>query len=145
MKFFKLLIVVFVSVFSVGSVARDDVKSYPIVKALSSDVAKSKLGNNVSFYFGEQRHAEIETTFGEFKTNKKTNSFNKSDEEACDWAFLSAIIALKEQAIKNGGNAVIEIKSNYKNNLTSNNDTFQCGAGMLMAGVALTGKVVRLK
>ncbi|HIF5944891.1 TPA: hypothetical protein ACX3GK_003567 [Vibrio parahaemolyticus] len=55
------------------------------------------------------------------------------------------MIALKERAIKEGGNAVLDIKSNYKNNLTSSSDTFQCGAGTMIAGVALTGKVVKLK
>ncbi|MBF4217373.1 excinuclease, partial [Vibrio anguillarum] len=55
------------------------------------------------------------------------------------------MIALKDRAIKEGGNAVVNIKSNYKNNLTSSNDTFQCGAGAVMAGVALSGEVVKLK
>ncbi|MDE1308731.1 hypothetical protein L9W77_17725 [Vibrio aestuarianus] len=79
------------------------------------------------------------------KPVKKTNAFNKTDEEACNWVFLSAMIALKDRAIKEGGNAVVNIKSNYKNNLTSSNDTFQCGAGAVMAGVALSGEVVKLK
>ncbi len=83
--------------------------------------------------------------FGGFKTNKKTNAFAKSDEDACNWVFLSAMISLKERAIKEGGNAVVDIKSNYKNNLTSSSETFQCGAGAVMAGVALTGKVVTLE
>jgi uncharacterized protein YbjQ (UPF0145 family) len=55
------------------------------------------------------------------------------------------MIALKKRAIKEGGNAVVDIKSNYKNNLTSSSETFQCGAGAVMAGVALTGKVVTLE
>jgi len=31
------------------------------------------------------------------KTNRKTNAFAKSDEDACNWVFLSAMIALKEE------------------------------------------------
>jgi uncharacterized protein YbjQ (UPF0145 family) len=54
------------------------------------------------------------------------------------------MLALKDRAVKEGGNAVINIKSNYKNNLTSNKETFQCGAGAVIAGVALTGEVVKL-
>lgn len=125
--------------------ARDDVGSYSITNIMNSDVAKSKLGKDVSFYFGEQSYGKALKDFGEFKTNKKTNAFGKSDEEACNWVFLSAMIALKERAIKEGGNAVVDIKSNYKNNLISSTETFQCGAGAVMAGVALTGKVVTLK
>ncbi|HCH4005147.1 excinuclease [Vibrio parahaemolyticus] len=131
--------------FSSNTLARDDIGSYPIENALSSEAAKNKLGTAVKFYFGEQKFPKVVEEFGEFKTNKKTNAFNKTDEEACNWVFLSAMIALKERAIKEGGNAVVDIKSNYKNNLTSSSDTFQCGAGTMIAGVALTGKVVKLK
>jgi hypothetical protein len=126
------------------SYARDDVGSYSVADALSTEHAKNKLGSNVAFYFGDQAYSEPVKIIGEFSANKKTNAFNKSDIEACHWVFLSAMIALKERAIKEGGNAVVEIKSNYKNNLTSSNDTFQCGAGNIVAGVALTGKVVTL-
>jgi len=145
MKKVVILAVSALVLYSSGIFARDDIGAYSISNAMSSDVAKSKLGTNISFYFGEQSYSEILKDFGGFKTNKKTNAFGKGDEEACDWVFLSAMIALKERAIKEGGNAVVDIKSNYKNNLTSSPETFQCGAGTIMAGVALTGRVVTLK
>lgn len=129
---------------SASAFARDDVGNYSIQDALSQDAAKSKLGDDVRFYFGEQKHSAVKQNLGEFKTNKKTNAFNKSDEEACQWVFLSAMLALKDRAVKEGGNAVINIKSNYRNNLTSSSETFQCGAGAVIAGVALTGEVVKL-
>jgi hypothetical protein len=100
---------------------------------------------SVPVYFAGQSHATPSSTWGEVTTSKKTNAFNKSDEEACQWVFLSAMIALKDRAIREGHNAVVEIKSNYKNNLTSSEETFQCGAGSFVAGVALTGKIVTIK
>tara|TARA_R110001599_G_scaffold26935_23_gene95115 strand:- start:2136 stop:2588 length:453 start_codon:yes stop_codon:yes gene_type:complete len=127
------------------SFARDSIRAYSISSIMSSEVAKSKLGTDVSFYFGDQSYGKAIKDFGGFKTNKKTNAFAKSDEDACNWVFLSAMISLKERAIKEGGNAVVDIKSNYKNNLTSSSETFQCGAGAVMAGIALTGKVVTLE
>lgn len=125
--------------------ARDDIRDYSISNIMGSELAKSKLGTDVAFYFGDQPYGKVLKDFGEFKTNKKTNAFGKSDEDACNWVFLSAMIALKERAIKEGGHAVVNIKSNYKNNLTTSTETFQCGAGALMAGVALTGSVVTLE
>lgn len=145
MKKLAILTIFSLAFFSTSSFARDDIGSYSIENALSSEAAKAKLGTDIKFYFGEQKHPKVLSDFGEFKTNKKTNAFNKTDEEACDWVFLSAMIALKDRAVKEGGNAVVDIKSNYKNNLTSNEKTFQCGAGTMVAGVALTGKVVKLK
>ena len=134
-----------VSFISVSAQARDDIGAYSIADTLALPVAQNKLGSDIAFYFGNQPYGDVEKNFGEFKTNKKTNAFNKTDEEACQWVFLSAMISLKERALKEGGNAVVNIKSNYKNNLTSSNETFQCGAGAFIAGVALTGEVVKLK
>ena len=142
----RLIVVLLLNLLLVPSAvyARDDVSGYSIKEALGLEQSKSKLGENIKFYFGDEAHGEILQNFGEFKTNKKTNAFNKSDLEACQWAFLSAMISLRDRTVREGGNAVINIKSNYRNNLTSSNDSFQCGAGTFVAGVALVGTVVTL-
>ncbi|MBL4828526.1 MAG: excinuclease [Aliivibrio sp.] len=145
MKKFFLLLLINLCVVSSNAQARDEVLDFSIQNALDLVAAKEKLGTDVAFFFGEQKHGKTEPNYVNVKTNKKTNAFNKTDEEACQWVFLSAMIALKERAVKEGYNAVVEIKSNYKNNLTSNEKTFQCGAGTFVAGVALTGKLVTIK
>ena len=106
---------------------------------------KAKLDKNVRFAFGETSLGSVARNHGEFRTNKKTNAFGKSDEKACNWAFLSAIVSLRDRALAEGGNAVINIRSNYKNNTTSSETEYQCGAGNVVAGVALIGDVVTLK
>ena len=125
--------------------ARDTIGDYSIKEALNLGKVKSKLGTGIKFYFGDQEHPKVLKDFGEFRTSKKTNAFMKSDAEACQWVFASALIALRDRAIKEGGNAVINIKSNYGDNMTSSNETFQCGAGAIMAGVALVGTVVKIE
>ena len=127
------------------ALARDTIESYSVEEAMSLEKAKGTLGSEISFHFGDQAHGKIEKNFGEFRTNKKTNSFNKTDKQACQWAFLSAMVSLRDRARREGGNAVVNIKSNYKNDLTSSNDSFQCGAGSIIAGVALVGDVVKLE
>lgn len=125
--------------------ARNTIIGYSVDEALAHAKAKSVLGEDIHFYFGEQQHGKVIKKLGEIRTNKKTNAFNKTDTEACQWAFLSAMKALKNRAIQMGGNAVVNIRSNYKNNLTSSNDSFQCGAGNIVAGVALVGIVVNIE
>lgn len=127
------------------SFARDDIGSYSIKEALAIEKIKAKLGNDVKFYFGKQHHGVVAAKYGEFKTSKKTNAFNKTDKTACQWAFLSALLSLQDRALSEGGNAVVNIRSNYKNRETSSTTDFRCGAGKLMAGVALIGDVVKLK
>lgn len=127
------------------SLARNDIQEFDIKEALSQEQAKEKLGNDVRFYFGTQTHGKVMKNFGEVGTNKKTNAFLKTDQEACTWAFLSAMVQLRDRTKKEGGNAVINIKSNYKNVESVSNTSFQCGAGNIIAGVALKGTVVTLR
>ncbi|MCB5188051.1 excinuclease ABC subunit A [Methylobacillus caricis] len=125
--------------------ARDDQKMHPLEDALNTAAAKEKLDPQIKLFFGNQPHPAVEKTLGEWKTNKKTNGFNKSDKEACEWTLLSALLELQERASKEGGNAIINIKSNYKNKEASSETEYMCGSGALMSGVALKGDVVKLK
>jgi len=124
--------------------ARDDRGMYSIDEALQTPEAQSKISNTIKLHFGDRPHPKVAKILGEWKTNKKTNAFNKSDKEACQWVFISAILSLQERALKEGGDAVINIVSNYKNTETRSDTEFMCGAGGLMAGVAFKGTVVKL-
>lgn len=124
--------------------ARDDRLNMPIKDALETPAAQSKLDKDVKLFFGNQKHPKPLKIIGDWKTNKKTNAFNKSDKEACEWVFLSAVLELQERARKEGGNAVVDIRSNYKNHESSSESEYTCGAGNLMAGVAFKGTVVNL-
>ena len=123
--------------------ARDTVANYPVDAALASEAGK--VGDDIPLYFAGQKHPGVVKSFGEVATNKKTNAFGKDDETACQHVFLSAVIALQERARQQGGNAVINIKSNYRNEVRESATEFTCGAGAVIAGVALKGEVVTLK
>ena len=124
--------------------AREDIVGFPIEPALSSDQAKEKLGD-VALYFGDQAHPKVVQKIGEWSTSKKTNAFNKSDQQACDWAFLTALITMQTRALREGGNAIINIKSNYKHVETSSETEYKCGVGNIIAGVAIKGTVVKIQ
>ncbi|MCL1127044.1 excinuclease ABC subunit A [Shewanella surugensis] len=139
-----LFIFLLYPLFLSSAYARDTIENYSVSDTLALEQSKNILGDDISFYFGKQEHPPVIKSFVEFRTNNKTNAFNKTDKEACQWVFLSAMKALRNKAISQGGNAVINIKSNYRDNLTVSNTTFQCGAGAIIAGVALVGDVVTL-
>jgi len=115
-----------------------------IQDALNTSGADEKLDGSVRFYFGDQRHPKVLKRHGEFMSNKKTNAFNKTDKRACEWAFLSAMVSFQERAQREGGNAVINLRSYYKKNLISSSTEFECGAGAVIAGVTFLGDVVTL-
>lgn len=130
-------------IFSAPAQARNDYATFSIDDAFQLAQYKSKLGNDVRFYFGNEKHGRIIKTFGQWPTLKKTNAFNKTDEFACQWALLSALLSLKKRALAEGGNAVINIKTNNDHREISNSSTFECEVGNIVASVALVGTVVK--
>jgi len=125
---------------------RDDHIKLPIQGALEKGQSyKDTVGSDIKLFWGTQKTPAIDRKMGEFTSNKKTNAANKSDQDACDLAFISAVIALQQRARKEGGNAVVNIRSVYKQEDSDSPTEFICGAGKIMAGVALRGTVVKLK
>jgi len=129
---------------STGAIARNTIHEYDIADVLNNDQYKERLAG-VSYYFGDQKYPAVAQKFGEGRTNKKTNAFNKSDQEACQWVMLSAMLQLRQRAQELGADAVVNIRSNYKNNVVSSSTKYTCGAGGTVAGVALIGDFVKLK
>ena len=124
--------------------ARDDKLMFPIAPALEAKDAKEKLDGSVKFYFGDQPTPKILTKLGTDVTNQKTNAVGKSDERACNWVFLSAMIQLDKRAKQLGANAVVNIVSYYQKNVMSSPTEFECHAGNIIAGVALRGEFVKV-
>ena len=124
-----------------GAQARDTEYSLSIAEVMADGEARNKLGNDVTFYFSGQATPPVVKSFGEFVTNRKTNSFGKPDVAACRWAMLSALIQLRDRAKELGGNAVINVVSYYKKNTTQSSTDYVCHAGAIVAGVALKGTV----
>ena len=125
--------------------SRDERLHLPIKDAMEAAVASGKLDKGVKMFFGKQKYAKAAGEYGTFTSNKKANFLGKSDKEACEHAFLSAIISLQERARKERGNAVIGIISVYKNIEFSSETEYECGAGNVTGGVALRGKMAKLK
>ncbi len=128
------------------AIARDDRLMFPVKSAMEKgQVTKDKLDPSIKLYFGKQATPPVEKKIGEWTSNKKTNAANKSDQDACEIAFVSAAISLQDRAKREGGDAVINIKSVYKNENVESEKEYLCGAGTFLSGVALRGTVVTLK
>ena len=122
--------------------ARSTMHDLSVKEASESEIGKAEL-LDVPFYMSGQKHAKVARDLGVFTSNKRTNAFGKSDEAACQIAFLSAIISLQNRATKLGGDAVVDIKSTTKNDDLDSATNYRCAAGGVIANVALTGKVVK--
>lgn len=145
----KLMLSIAVAIAAFGSTvpaqARDTKLMMPLAAAMAANDAQGRLGDTVKFYFGNQKTPAIAQRLGVDKTSQKTNSFGKSAETACNWAFLSGMLRLQQRAKELGADAVVNIVSNYKNEEMSSETEFECHDGAMMSGVALKGEFVKLK
>lgn len=123
--------------------ARDSTHNFPIAEPMSTSTAQGFDG--VRFFFGNEPYPAVQRTIGVYTTRRSTNAFMKSDKEACDWGFLSAIKTLWERATKEGGNAVVNIRSVTTGETVDSSKEYVCRAGNVVAKVYLEGKVVVLK
>jgi len=124
--------------------ARDTHQKFPLEQALAKANASGKLAPGIKLFFGTQKYPNPTAKLGETRTNKKTNFFNKTDVEGCEWAFLSSMIAITQDAARRGGNAIVNIRSNYKNEVFSSETEYSCGAGNVTGGTAFIGDIVKL-
>lgn len=124
--------------------ARDTVVNIALADVLAMPEAKEKLDGSVRFYLKGQALPKQVDRQGSDVSNKKTNGVGKTDEFACQWATLSALISLQEGARKRGANAVVDIVSYYKKNETVNATTIECHAGNIVVGVALKGDYAKV-
>ncbi len=124
--------------------ARTTMHDLTVKTARDSEIGRAKL-LDVPFYMAGEKHGAIAKDYGTITSNRRTNAFGKSDEEACQIAFLSAVIALQSRAEQLGGNAVVDVKSLTKNQDLASASKYRCAAGGVVANVALSGRVVRIK
>jgi hypothetical protein len=127
------------------SQARDTLLNLDFATVVQEATQAGKLDGSVKFYLAGAPVPGKANPLGELITNKKTNAFNKTDEEACSWALQSALITLQNSVKKAGGNALVDIVSFYKRKESRNAKTYECHAGTFVGGVALKGRAASVQ
>jgi uncharacterized protein YbjQ (UPF0145 family) len=144
MKKIISMMVILGAAMSVTAHASDNKVMIPIAGAMADNNAQGRLGDDIKFYFGNQPTPKVLQKLGSETTSQKTNAFGKSAEKACNWVFLSDMLALEKRAREMGANAVINIVSNYGNVESSSTTEFECHVGGIMAGAAFKGDIVKI-
>jgi|CXWL01.1.fsa_nt_gi uncharacterized protein YbjQ (UPF0145 family) len=123
--------------------ARDTKLILSIKDALDKGKAEGIIDDSVKLRFGKGN--TIGRVIGSDVANRKTNAVNKTDVEACNWVFLTAVRDLQSAAKKSGADALVGIVSYFKKNEFSSATEFECHAGAIMAGVALKASYAKTK
>ena len=135
----RIIIVCVALLCMVASVeSRDTVLKMSISKSLRHGRASGAIGRDVRLQFGARR---VRGGQRRYTANRKTNSFNKTDREACEWVFFSAVRALQDRARKKGVHRVTGIISYYKKRAYSSSSVYECHVGNIVAGVTLRGNI----
>jgi len=124
--------------------ARTTFHELDVAKAKTEGTGHEKLLDIPVFMAGE-KHRNVAKDFGVFRSNRRTNAANKTDEAACQVAFLSALIQLQSRARELGASAVVEVTSITRDQPFSSATQYRCAAGGIVANVALEGRLVKLK
>lgn len=122
---------------SFASQAEDKMGRHAIAPALALKGTRDSLDPDVRLSFGSNPGGRV---IGTYNSNKRARG---TDVNACNMAFLSAVIALQQKALREGGNAVVNIHSYYKNKKFSSSKEFECANGRAMSAVTLRGTVVK--
>ncbi|MDO4879156.1 MAG: excinuclease ATPase subunit [Neisseria sp.] len=136
----KILLAALAATALTAAHARDDTLYLSINDALNSPKAAEVLDPSIKITFAGGSGGIIKKGL---VSNKKTNAVGKSDEEACQWALLSALKQFQETAKKNHAARVINLVSYYKRNTFKSHKEYECHAGGVMAGVTLKGDIAK--
>ncbi len=126
------------------AIARDNIVKITLQSVLDMPEAKEKLDGTVRFFLAGSPTPRIEKKLGDDVGNEKTNAFNKTPERACQWAALSALIAFQNHARQQGANAVVDMVSYYKKEVSSSPTDIECHDGAFVTGVALKGTYAKV-
>ncbi len=123
--------------------ARNTEVILPVAGAVESDV-ESHL-TDVSFYMKGEKHPAVAKEFATVSAERSTRGAFRSDEASCRVAFLSAMRALQDRAAQEGGDAIIDVISVTRGELTESASDFRCVAGAVVVHVGLKGTIVKLE
>lgn len=120
--------------------AKSEVQLHAIDDVIQSEDFQSRLGD-FRFTFGSDI---LGSSVGTFNVKRTTNGVLKTDKDACEWAFISALLELKRLAQEKDGIAVEAIQSTITGTQYISSTHYQCLTGHTNSRVYLQGTTVKL-
>ena len=124
--------------------AKDERMLLDISGALGTTAGRDRFDDTVQFLWADQAYPPPLQAYDVTTTEYRAFAPIRTDDEACNVAFIEALAALRDHAKAMGGNAVVNIKSIYKNREFRSDTQFECRTGYTVNTVSLEGRVVKL-
>lgn len=124
--------------------ARDDQRLFDLATVLASAESRDRFDDTVRFFWSGENAPAPEQAFAIHTSERRTFLPTRTEREACDQSFIEALAALRDAAKVAGADAVVEIKSLYKNREFRSATQYECRLSYFAATVTLEGRLVRL-
>ena len=129
---------------SSSALARDTSLNVDLRQALDTQEFKTALGDDVAFFLRADKPAAIENRSAPFFINSSTGR-GMPDEKTCLNMTLRALVAMRNRARQEGGNAIVDLVSFYQEHETGDGSMIDCHAGSYVrARVTLKGSVAHI-
>ena len=140
-----LALAVAIGSWSTQSYARNDVLMVNIANALKDPAFDgNRPASGVAFYFANQQPPQPATSLGEVELKAKRAKVGETDQYNCQLAFLAVLSGFQKKAVAAGGNAVGNIVSYYRKQVSGTDTQFQCNAGASGGVVWLKGTILKV-
>ncbi len=124
------------------AVAMDMPLHLPLAEVVGGHNYAARVGDSVTFVFGATRDGE---TLGTISSAQRKRNTDNTDEAACQFTLLAALADLRDQAVRQGGDAVVDIVSDYRERPFSSAGEYECHVGSNGVFVTLKGTLMRLR
>lgn len=123
---------------------RDIIRYLPIAAAIEATDLLPKIDASIETVLGKETAREGLKTVRTEVALGKVSTRGKSNETACNSAFISALGELQKRAMQAGASAVVNIVSYYKRVEMSSTTDFECHEGSGYMAIALRGDFVKV-
>jgi hypothetical protein len=124
--------------------ARDEQRLYDVAAALATPQGRDRFDDTIRFFWAEQDTPASQQSFSIHTSERKTFLLTRTEQDACDQSFIEALASLRDAARKIGADAVVGIKSLYKNRELRSATQYECRLSYFSASVTLEGRLVKL-
>ncbi|VAX21372.1 hypothetical protein MNBD_NITROSPINAE02-2078 [hydrothermal vent metagenome] len=130
------------ALFASSATARNTKVELSVKKAATEGEMHENL-LDVPYFMKGQKHPKVKKSLITVKSNQKGRAFGRSDDEACQVAFINSLLSLQKRAQNEDADAIINIISVTRNSKFESSTKFQCVVGTFVSHVALKGELVK--
>ncbi|MGQ0586470.1 MAG: hypothetical protein ACT4PK_04640 [Gammaproteobacteria bacterium] len=123
--------------------AKDEQWLFDLATVMGSAQGRDRFDDTVRFYWSGQSAPGPAESLSIQTSERKTFLPMRTEREACDLSFIEALASLRNAARKAGANAVVEVKSLYKNREFRSATEYECRVGYFSASVTLEGTLAK--